>query len=421
MDISASGSMIKKMKYKDILSNKDAAPILLAINFSRLAAGLVPFGLIALYSSKHEYAYAGIASSLLMATGALSAPYKGKLIMRFAPVKTVIPLSMIYCLFVALGAFLSYSNKPFYIAIVFLFAGNLVAPPTPALVRTLWTRIANNQDYNRALHALDSITEELVFAITPLITAFLWSTVGAFWVIPVGLLCGFISTSSIIILAGRKNAPTYELIHSSDNAYIRASANSTDTRSSSIYFNRITWGLLGPMLGLGAAMGALSIILTRWSEVSIGEQYASGIILSIISFSGFFAGLLFGKFKINSLSTATQYTIASLAIGVGILFISLGFDIAFVVIGAVILGSAMTIMFIASFVLIGEHYEVVEQTEMNAAIGASFDIASGVSNLSAGFLISMFGLLASFHVMSIAILPLVALSFLLQAKNRLRS
>lgn len=409
------------MRYKDILSNKDAAPLLLAINFSRIAAGLVPFGLIALYSSKHEYAYAGIASSLLMATGALSAPYKGKLVMRFSPAKTIIPLSTGYCLLVATGAFLSYIDRPFYIAIIFLFLGNLIAPPTPALVRTLWTRIASDDDYNRALHALDSVTEELVFAITPLITAFLWSAVGAFWAIPVGLLCGFTGTSAIIFFAGRKNATTREMIYRQNTSDTSSCKDTATSRSKSIYLNRITWGILGPMLGLGAAMGALSILLTNWSEVSLGEQSASGIILSIISFSGFFAGLLFGKLKTRALSTGTQYTIASLAIGIGMLFISLGMGVTFVVVGAIILGSAMTVMFIASFILIGEHYQTLEQTEMNAAIGSSFDIASGISNLSAGFLLSSLGLLPSFHVVCIIILPLVALSFLLQTKSRSRS
>ncbi|WP_353065988.1 hypothetical protein [Arcanobacterium hippocoleae] len=132
-------------------------------------------------------------------------------------------------------------------------------------------------------------------------------------------------------------------------------------------------------------MGALSILLTKWSEASLGEQSASGIFLSIISFSGFFAGLFFGKIKPRSLSISSQYQIASLSIAVGVVFISLGSRLLFVVIGSIVLGSAMTIMFIISFVLIGEHYREAQQTEMNAAIGASYDISSGLSNLSAGF------------------------------------
>ncbi|WP_353061696.1 hypothetical protein [Arcanobacterium hippocoleae] len=105
--------------YKEILSDREASPLLLAINFSRLAAGLVPFGLIALYASKHEYMFAGIASSLLMAAGALTAPYKGRLIMRFSPLRTIVPMSVGYCSFMALGAFLSYVDQPFHIAVVF--------------------------------------------------------------------------------------------------------------------------------------------------------------------------------------------------------------------------------------------------------------------------------------------------------------
>ncbi|QJC21943.1 MFS transporter [Arcanobacterium buesumense] len=403
------------MNYKDIIFDREAGPLLLAINISRLAAGLVPFGLIAMYSSKHEYMFAGIASALLMAAGTLTAPYKGRVVMRFTPLRTIIPMSVGYCLCVGFGAFLSFIDKPFYVAVVFLLMGTLIAPPTPALVRTLWTRLALTDSHNRALHTLDSVSEELVFAITPLITTFFWSTVGAFWAIPVGLFCGFIGTTAIITLAGRNYTSTHNLIShplsvgkSEGHEY-----QMHDVRS--IYFNRITWGILGPMLGLGSAMGALSILLTKWSETILSEQSMAGVFLSIISFSGFFVGLLFGKVNAESISTQAQYRMASLAVAIGVIVITLGGNLFFVVIGSVILGSGMTIMFITSFMLIGAYYLEIRQTEMNAAIGASFDVGSGVANLSTGFLLSYFSLNLSLCLLSVVVILFTSMSFFIEA------
>ncbi len=68
-----------KISYRSLLSSKDTARILLAINISRLSGGIVPFGLVAFYASRDDFSAAGIASAIFMVVGAFTAPYKVQL------------------------------------------------------------------------------------------------------------------------------------------------------------------------------------------------------------------------------------------------------------------------------------------------------------------------------------------------------
>src|SRR4029077_3499864 len=73
------------------------------------------------------------------------------------------------------------------------------APPTSPLVRSAWTRIAADDSANRALHALDSVSEEFVFAVAPVLTSAVWLWWGAVWAVPVGALMEI--TGAALVLA----------------------------------------------------------------------------------------------------------------------------------------------------------------------------------------------------------------------------
>lgn len=384
--------MSDRSSYRSLMTDRITGPLLAATNFGRLSGGLVPFGLVAFYSDRNEYLHAGVMSSAFMIISSLTAPYKGRLITRYSPLSTLLPLSLAFALITVTGIALDINGGAFPFAFIGVCVGAALVPPTPALVRAMWTAIATSTAMKRALHSLDSTTEELTFAISPLIIAALWSSVGPFWSIPLGLIAGVIGNVAILWWGMRPYARCYRLVteplpvsDKSDDASIRR------RRVLSVYRQRKAAGLLIPMLALGLAIGSLSLILPPWCERNLGAASISGVLLSIISFTGFLTGLCFGKFPENVLQVRTQYRLSVAFIVGAVALLTMGSGIVTAVVACILLGVGMTPMFIASFLLVSSYFATDTHTEMNAALGSSFNLGSGTASLIAGLALSQLG------------------------------
>ncbi|WP_342353667.1 MFS transporter [Kocuria salsicia] len=408
--------MTSSRSYRRLITDREIGPLLFAANFGRLSGGLVPFGLVAFYSDRQEYTHAGVAAATLMVVSSLTAPYKGRLITRHSPRATIVPMSLVFALLLGTGVALNAAGASFVVAMAGIVSGAAIAPPTPAVVRAIWTNVAETPSTNRALHALDSTTEELTFAISPLITSALWATVGAFWSIPVGLCAGVLGNVAIVALASRPEASSHALMTQPLSAS-PVPEEPLDPASSpskgSVYLQPAAVGLLLPMVGLGVAMGGLSLILPAWSGQNLGAEAVSGVLLSITSFAGFLAGLAFGKLPVGRVSARVQYQGAAALIAVGVLLFMVSEGLVLAVLGAICLGVGMTPMFIASYIMVGDYFADASHTEMNAALGSSFNIGDGIATAACGFALVALGTSNVLLALAVCTIALAAASVLL--------
>lgn len=369
------------IKYIKLLADSDTRRLLVLINFGRLSSGLVPFGLIALYTSRGEPAHAGIITFLFMLLSSATAPYKGRIISRFSPKKTVIPLSFTYTIITLAGLVFAHVSYNFLLSTALILIGILFAPPTQALVRAMWNEMSSTSAYNKALHALDSVTEELIFVITPIITAFFWATTNPIFSIVLGILAGLLANCGIISL-GCKKSKYRHLVYNKQKVHAYDSFSLYPQKH--LYFNKITFGLLAPLFGLGFTMGSLSIILPTWTGKYIGSEAASGVLIGLISLAGFIAGIFYGKINFKNIKNNRQYQILSALLACGILIFFPAQNIYISFISMLLIGTAMTPMFISSYTLVDKYYDSTRHTEINAALGSSFNIGSGIATLYAG-------------------------------------
>lgn len=408
--------MTSSHSYRRLIIDREIGPLLFAVNFGRLSGGIVPFGLVAFYSDRQEYIHAGVASAVLMVVSSLTAPYKGRLITRYSPRATIVPMSLVFALLLGTGVTLNASGASFVVAMAGIVSGAAVAPPTPAVVRAIWTNVAETPATNRALHALDSTTEELTFAISPLITSVLWATGGVFWSIPVGLCAGVLGNIAIVVLASRREASSHALMTrplSGPPASNELFESVSVTSKRSIYFQPAAVGLLLPMVGLGIAMGGLSLILPAWSGQNLGAEAISGVLLSVVSFAGFLAGIAFGKLPGGRVTARLQYQGAVALVAVGVLLFMVSEGIVLAVLGASCVGVGMTPMFIASYMMVGDYFADTSHTEINAALGSSFNIGSGIATTVCGFALVVLGTNNVLLALTICTIALAATSVLL--------
>ncbi|MGO4536230.1 MFS transporter [Leifsonia sp. 2MCAF36] len=409
------------MTYRELLRRRDIALMLSVVNISRLASGLIPFGIIAYYTSENDYALAGAASAIFLIVTAISAPAKGRFITRWSPRSVVMPMVLAYGALCGASTLVAQAGAPTLVPLAMIAAGSLIVPPVGALVRSSWNRLAPGGDESRTLHALDSVTEELTFAVAPVLTSVIWVTWGAAWTVTTGAASAIIGTALILAAGLRRSSGVRSIF--ADRALVLAPAAGRPwfTRLASglrIYSSRRTAGLLAPMFGLGVAMGGLSLVLPDWSQRHVGQAAFSGILLGVISLSGTVVGALAGRLPTRVLSDVRQYQLACGLTGLAMILFAAADDVVVAVIASVILGAGMTPMFIASFVIVGQVIPVHSHTEVNAALGSGFNLGNGCATLSVGVLIAALPGSMTLAVAALIVVAACGMSLLLPSTRR---
>lgn len=146
--------------------------LLAAAALARLAGGMVPFGAVALFSQRHDFGAAGAALAASLIATSLTAPQRGRLVDRFSP-RTVLPLMALgFAAAVCLAALAAGGHAPIALPVTLLALASALAPPTTAVLRTIWSVIATDDREASAFHALDSVLEEITFTVSPLLVRF---------------------------------------------------------------------------------------------------------------------------------------------------------------------------------------------------------------------------------------------------------
>lgn len=408
------------MTYRDVLRDRDVALMLAVVNIARLSSGLIPFGIIAFYASRNEYAFAGIASAVFMVVTSVTAPAKARLLTRLSPRRVVMPMVSAYGALCSAAILAADHGTPFALAVAVIAAGGCVAPPLGSVVRSAWNHVAPTPEASRVLHALDSVTEEFTFAVAPILTSAIWITVGASWIVPVGAVFAIIGAALVMAVGLRANSKTRGLFALPQRSPILLNAGSRRERLASslaVYRSPAASGLIIPMFGLGVAMGALSIVLPDWSRIHLGEEAVSGILLGIISLAGAATGLVAGRLPTRKISDLRQYQLACALVVVAMFLFAVSQDLFTSVVAAIILGAGMTPMFIASFVIVGQVVTPSDHTEVNAALGSGFNLGNGAATFGAGILVASIDGPATLLMCAVATVVLCAASLLLRATH----
>ncbi|MFN8074147.1 MAG: MFS transporter [Kineosporiaceae bacterium] len=375
----------ESVTYGRILRRRGLSGLLLAAVLGRLAAGVVPFGAVAMFTEADSPSLAGVAFASFLLVGAFTGPARGRLVDRRGAATMLPIMAVAFGGLILLGALVA--DVAPIAALIALGLSPAAAPPSSAVLRSTWTAIAATREENRALHSLDSVLEEAGFVVSPLLTAGIWAVAGPRWAVAVGAGAALVGTALLLTFARASGGLVWETFEKrSPTAGVRAEGRSGGRRG--VVFTRGGAALLAPMSGLGIAMGTAAVVLPAWAEHHSAPE-VSGVILAVISLGGVAAGLLFGRVKQPRVTARSQYALALVAVasGTAVMGLSTGFPGA--VAGALVLGAGMTPMFIVGYLLVGEMIEAGRHTEANAALGSAYNIGSGGAAAAAGALLSI--------------------------------
>ncbi|OAG71905.1 hypothetical protein A0J51_02913 [Gluconobacter japonicus] len=127
-----------------VLRKRGVVSILVAMCASRIAAGMIPFGLVTYFASRNDFASAGFSSTIFMIAVSLSGPVKSRIIQKYAPGVIIVSMAIIssvaFCLCIA-SSFYLHST---IFAFLLIALGAISAPPTGAVVRSAWNQISGS-------------------------------------------------------------------------------------------------------------------------------------------------------------------------------------------------------------------------------------------------------------------------------------
>lgn len=154
--------------YLALLRTPHVTPLFAWAALARLQFGVIPLALLLLFAmQRHSYAEAGVATAAYGLTAGLLGPLRARAADRCGHGRTLAVLALVNGLgLLAMGA-LATSALPVLTA-TGLLAGGL-APPTGPVMRSAWRDLTYDETQLQEAFSLDSVAEEVLFVLGPLL------------------------------------------------------------------------------------------------------------------------------------------------------------------------------------------------------------------------------------------------------------
>jgi MFS family permease len=396
--------------YSGILRRRGLAGLLGAAMIGRLTSGMVPFGAVALYSDQQRYTAAGLAFATFLIAGALTGPWRGRLVDRHSAVRVLPALTIPFVGLVTVAALTS--SLPWAIISIAGFGlAAALSPPGGAVLRTVWTAISLTEDEKKALHSLDSVLEELTFVISPLVVSAIWVTASPRLATTIGGMTAAVSITLLILFAKVAGTGVWQAFtHLAPTAADPVVGDGVPKARRSLVRERNGIALLAPMAGLGLALGVVGVLMPAWAAQHYRPEL-SGVLLSVISAGGTLSGLVYGKVSLKP-SRWVQYAAAGTLVAAGVITLAATQLLAVGLLATLIIGIGMTPMFIIGYLLVGDAVPRARLTETNSALRSAYNIGSGGGAASIGLLVTLTSIPLSLLATAAVVLTLSACSLL---------
>jgi MFS family permease len=304
---------------------------------ARLPLATVGLGLILFVSNDTgSYAYAGFLQALFAITSAVAALFTSRLADRIGqrPLLVILPFIYSSALIVFVAALqLSWSR---WIQSMLIVIAGAAFPSFGSFVRARWAFVTDRQTQKlRSAFALESIIDELVFAIGPLLATTLAFSLG----FPAPLIVGATLTlvGALLLASLKTTSPP-----------IHVTPPSTDIQRGALRQAGL-FSLVIATTGVGVLFGSSDVAVVAFAANSGTPEFA-GLILSLWAVGSMLGGILFGSRQLN-VSLPRQLRLTSLFMLIVAFPIPFLNSIAFLALAAFLSGFAIAPTLISAFSL----------------------------------------------------------------------
>jgi MFS family permease len=367
--------------YLHVLRTAHALPMVLAAFIGRLPLSMVGLGSVLLVASEsHSYGLGGAVAATGAVTTALAGPVIGRLADTFGQRRVLLP---VVGLFAASGvAFLWAVREDWWRWTLFVSAGIAGAciPPVSSMIRVRWTHLLRGSPRLPTALAMESVVDEFVFIVGPVLVTFLSTTGHA----TSGVVTAFVlATVGALLFAAQRRTEPPPGGHES-----RSGPSAMRTPGLRVLF------VVG--VAIGAILGTLEIALVAFAD-EVDAKALSGVLIAGLAVGSMVSGIGWGTVRwrhplrhrlLAVLTLLTVLTVPLLLIG------SVWLMIPFVVLA----GVAVSPSLISSFTLAELLVPRPAVTEAFTWIGTAVGLGVAVGASVAGKVVDMVGANAAFLV-----------------------
>jgi MFS family permease len=371
--------------YLQVLRTPHALPMVLAAFIGRLPLSMVGLGCVLLVAAETgSYGYGGAVAAAGAVTTALAGPVLGRLADSHGQRRVLLP---VLAVFVVSGAgFLAAVKEDWPGFFVFLFAGIAGAciPPVSSMIRVRWTYLLRGSHRLPTALAMESVVDEFVFIVGPVLVTFLSTTGHA----TSGVVTAFtLATVGALLFAAQTRTEPPPGGHESRNG-----PSAMRTPGLRVLF------VVGA--AVGAILGTLEIALVAFADEE-NAMALSGVLIAGLAVGSMASGIGWGAVHWNHplrhrlavvLVLLTVLTLPLLAID----------DVWVMVPFVVIAGIAVSPSLISSFTLAELLVPRSAVTEAFTWIGTALGLGVAVGASVAGKIVDVWGANASFLVAVVA-------------------
>ena len=350
-------------KYRSVLSVPGSSRLFASALVARLPQGMSSLAILLLVrSTTHSYAAAGVAVGGFALATAACAPLLGRLVDHFGRARVLLPSACGQaCVYVLLVVGAQAGAGVVVLVALSALCGALLPPIAPA-VRALLREVFDDQAVLDTAYALESILQETVWIVGPLIVAL---------VIAVTSPEAAVAMLGAVCIAGTLLFLRSPLVRSSSTShgagYGRVSAlASPELRA-----------LLGPVALTGVALGAVEVGLPSLA-LHAGSRPASGLLLAVWSLGSMAGGLWYGA-RVWRSSLSTRYQLLLFVLLVCTVPLIAARSIAAGVVCSVLAGLAIAPVFSCQYALVGRSVTPGSETEAFTWVSAAL-----IGGLAAG-------------------------------------
>jgi MFS family permease len=359
--------------------------MVLAAFIGRLPLSMVGLGCVLLVASETgSYGFGGAVAAAGAGTTALAGPWLGRLADSHGQRRVLLP---VLGAFVVSGAcFLAAVKEDWPAWTVFLFAGIAGAciPPVSSMIRVRWTHLLRGSHRLPTALAMESVVDEFVFIVGPVLVTFLSTTGHA----TSGVVTAFtLAAVGALLFAAQRRTEPPPGGHESRNG-----PSAMRTPGLRVLF------VVGA--AVGAILGTLEIALVAFAD----EQAAmglSGVLIAGLAVGSMVSGIGWGTVH---WSRPLRHRLAVVLVLLTVLSVPLLLiaDVWVMVPFVVVAGVAVSPSLISSFTLAELLVPRAVVTEAFTWIGTALGLGVGVGASVAGKIVDVYGANASFLVATVA-------------------
>ena len=347
---------------------------------ARMPFSMVTIGIVTMLSqARGEYWLAGGVAATFALANALIAPQISRLVDRHGQSRVLVPATL--GALAALAGLILATRFEAPVWALFLFAG--LAGTTPsmmAMVRARWTEIYRDTPHLRTAFAFESVVDEVIFMIGPVIAIGL----SVVWFPEAGPLAAAIllAVGMALFVAQRGTEPP---VH----------PQGADSGGSAIRLVPVQIIAL-LMVALGMVFGTAEVTAVAFAEAQ-GNKAAASLALAAYAAGSFITGLVFGALRLR-LALTTQLLLAiglAAATTLPLLIVSSLWMLGVVLF---ISGASISPTIIVAMALVERHAPPSKLTEGITWTMTGMGIGMAAGSAVAGWLIDVYGARSGFYV-----------------------